>query len=262
TMPRMYTHQGLIMLPHSVGLLLALAGSASAEPLIVSYIEKPPYYYTENNEAKGFLVKKAQQIFEQAGVPIQYVSRPAKRVLLEIELNLHPTCSIGWFKSPERANFARFSNAIHQDQPMAVLAAWGQAAELRKYATLRELTLNPKLRLGVVAGFSYGPYIDLLTRDMKDNIERSSSTPIFNLKKLAINRIDYTLIDVQELDYLSQQADIDLKRLTPINFIDIPQGNFRYLMCSKKVSDEVMGRLNSAIKALTPEEPAAAPAKS
>ena len=248
------------MSPHLFFLVLGLTGVASAEPLAVSYIEKPPYYYTENNEAKGFLIKKAQQIFTQAGITPQYVSRPAKRALLEIELNLQASCSVGWFKSPERAAFAKFSNAIHQDSAMAVLTTADLAPQLRKYATLHDLTLAPRLRLGVVAGFSYGPYIDLLIRDMKDNIERNSSTPVFSLKKLAVNRIDYTIIDVQEFDYLSQQAEIDPKRFTPLNFIDIPQGNLRYLMCSKKVDDDVIKRLNQAIKMLTPEDaPAAKP---
>lgn len=246
------------MSPYLFFLILGLAGIASAEPLVVSYIEKPPYYYTENNEAKGFLIKKAQQIFTQAGITPQFISRPAKRALLEVELNLQAGCSIGWFKSPERVAFAKFSSPIHQDPAMAVLTTQEMAPELRKHATLRDLTLAPRLRLGVVSGFSYGPYIDLLIRDMKTNIEHNSSTPVFSLKKLAINRIDYTIIDGQEFDYLSQQADLDTKRFTTLNFIDIPQGNLRYLICSKKVDDDVIKRLNQAIKMLAPEEPPAA----
>ncbi len=242
------------MSPHSFLLLLGLTGVASAEPLIVSYIEKPPYYHTENNEATGFLIKKAQQIFTQAGITPQFVARPAKRAVLEIELNVQPNCSVGWFKSPEREAFAKFTNAIHRDPPMAVLTTQTLAPQLRRYATMRELTLNSGLRLGVVAGFSYGPYLDLLIRDMKTNIERSSPTPIGNLKTLAFNRIDYTIIDVQELGYLSHQAEMDAKRFTAINYLDIPQGNFRYLMCSKKVDDEVLKRINHAIKALGMED--------
>lgn len=239
---------------HSFLLLLGLAGAVSAEPLIVSYIEKPPYYHTENNEATGFLIKKGQQIFTQAGITPQFAARPAKRALLEVELNFQPICSIGWFKSPERAAFAKFSNPIHRDPPMAVLTTTSLAPQLRRYATLSELTTKPDLRLGVVAGFSYGPYLDLLTRDMKINIERNSSTPVISLKKLALARIDYTIIDVQELSYLSQQAAIDANRFTTINYIDIPQGNLRYLMCSKKVDGEILNRINNAIKTLGMDE--------
>ncbi len=57
--------------------------------------------------------------------------------------------------------------------------------------------------------------------------------------------------------YLSQQAEIAAKRFTAINYLDLPQGNFRYLMCSKKVDDEVLKRVNHAIKILGMEETSA-----
>jgi polar amino acid transport system substrate-binding protein len=149
----------LVVLFSIAAACVTAAQAAPVSALPVSYIEKPPYYYTDGAQAKGFLLLRAQQIFERAAIVVTLVSRPARRALHEVESNAGPTCSIGWFKSAEREAFAKFSVPIHQDRPMAVLTELGREAAVRKYPTLRALMAAPLFHVGVVDGFSYGPYI-------------------------------------------------------------------------------------------------------
>ncbi|MES2300445.1 MAG: transporter substrate-binding domain-containing protein [Pseudomonadota bacterium] len=231
-------------------LVLMTGRAAAAAPLLVTYIEKPPYYYTDGMLATGFLLHAAQEVFAKAEVPIKLAGKPARRVLHDMQSNAMPTCSIGWFKLAEREAFAKFSAPIHQDKAMAVLTERSREAAVRKHASLRSLIETSGLRLGVVDGFSYGSYIDQLIREMPVTVERALGSPINNLKKLALGRIDYTIVDVEELEYLAHEAQVSRGHLAVLEFSDMPRGNQRYIMCSKKVDDALIDRLNQAIKAL------------
>jgi polar amino acid transport system substrate-binding protein len=65
-----------------------------------------------------------------------------------------------------------------------------------------------------------------------------------------LGRIDYTIVDVDELEYLAQQAQVSRAQLAMVEFDDIPQGNSRFIMCSRKVDDATIARINAAIKAI------------
>lgn len=231
-------------------LLLIAATPLQAQTLTVSYIEKPPYYYTEGGTARGFLLDFTKQMADKAGLAITLSARPAKRVLSELQANASPMCSIGWFKTPEREAFARFSLPIHQDTPMAVLTDLAHEEQIRRFPSLRALTADPAYRLGVSDGFSYGVYVDALVHEMGANLERAAITPVQTLKKLAMGRIAYTIVDTEELEYLAREANLARHRLVAIHFPDIPPGNIRYLMCSHRVDDALLARINDAIRAM------------
>src|SRR5690606_3099630 len=93
----------------------------AADPLPVYYIEKPPYYHSIAGEPTGFLLERTRAIFSDAQIPLRFEARPAKRILLEMEQNREPICSIGWFRTPQREAFALFSLAIYRDETMTVL---------------------------------------------------------------------------------------------------------------------------------------------
>lgn len=234
---------------------MAAAAEASAEPMVVSYISKPPYYYTEAGQAKGFLLERSREMFRHAGIEPQFEERPAKRILSEMEQAQEPTCSIGWFKNPEREKFARFSVAIHQDQPMAVLTHADRAAKVRQHKSLQELTENLSLRLVVTDGYSYGPYIDNLIATMGRRVERASVSPVTNLRKVGVGFVDYAIVDVDELTYLRQMPELKGLKLETVPFPDIPAGNVRYIMCARTIGVELMQRINTAIQTVFPNKP-------
>ncbi|MBS7690676.1 hypothetical protein I0E98_10210 [Pseudomonas lalucatii] len=132
--------------------LLLPALSAAAEPVTVFYIEKPPYYHSEQGEPTGFLLERTRAIFSKAGVGVHFEARPAKRIQMEFQLGREPACSVGWFKTAQRSRYAWFSRAIHRDAPMVVLTRNTLREQIKAYASLTALLSSP-LRLGLIDGF-------------------------------------------------------------------------------------------------------------
>lgn len=229
--------------------LLLPALSAAAEPVTVFYIEKPPYYHSEQGEPTGFLLERTRAIFSKAGVGVHFEARPAKRIQMEFQLGREPACSVGWFKTAQRSRYAWFSRAIHRDAPMVVLTRNTLREQIKAYASLTALLSSP-LRLGLIDGFSYGELDALLARTSRSNI---TAAPTQSVRMLAAERIDYTLIDERELPYILAEADLRDARLAQLNMPDIPPGQLRYLMCSKEFDQRLQERLDQAILALDVE---------
>src|SRR5690606_34791512 len=112
------TLAGMIAMRSLLALLCLPLACLAAEPLAVYYIEKPPYYHSIAGEPTGFLLERTRAIFSDAQIALRFEARPAKRILLEMEQNREPICSIGWFRTPQREAFALFSLAIYRDEPM------------------------------------------------------------------------------------------------------------------------------------------------
>jgi uncharacterized protein (TIGR02285 family) len=219
---------------------------SSGEPLEVFYIEKPPYYFSQDGQPRGFLLERSMAILQAAGVAYRLESRPNKRIQYELQQGKSAACSIGWFKTEQRESYAWFSAPIHRDAPMQVLTTEPLLKRIAGYADLQAL-LASDLRLGVTDGFSYGALDQSLhaVRQLK-----TASTPTQLLHMLAAGRIDYTLIDAQELPFIPGMEDMHDSQLHSISLAGIPAGELRYLMCSRKVDQALLERIDAAIAEL------------
>ena len=47
---------------------------------------------------------------------------PTNRQLAAVKDAASSSCAIGWFKNPEREQFAKFTKAIYRDKPTVILA--------------------------------------------------------------------------------------------------------------------------------------------
>jgi uncharacterized protein (TIGR02285 family) len=219
---------------------------AASEPLKIYYIEKPPYYYSEDGQPRGFLLERSQAILQTAGIAYRLESRPNKRIQHELQQGDRAACSIGWFKTAERQAWAWFSAPIHRDAPMQVLTTAPLLQRVGGYADLTAL-LASDLRLGLTDGFSYGALDQALQAGKPLQI---ASTPMQLVHMLAAGRIDYTLIDAQELPFIPGMQDLHDAQLHKISLPGIPEGELRYLMCSRKVDKALLERVEAAIEEL------------
>lgn len=223
---------------------------AVAEPLLVSYIEKPPYYYTDaQGQPRGFLVERVRQIMAQAGVEIRLESRPSNRVLQELRQESVGRCSIGWFKTAEREGFARFTLPVYHDRPLIAVALPARAAEFGKAGGLAGMLAFPGIRVGAVAGYSYGDVADQLLAPLGERVDRAP-LPSSNFAKLVAGRFDFALFNTEDLDHLVAQAPELGARVVRVNLPDVPPGKPRHLMCSQAVSPTVIQHLDQAISRL------------
>lgn len=234
--------------PLGIGLLSAMlqaCAPAFADHLLLTYIEKPPLYYTDSTgKPAGIVLERVQAAL--TGHTFSFQSRSPRRAIEEIRANQVPTCSIGWFKTPERESFAVFSAPITQNAPMLVVVRATKHDSFRNHPSLSALLAAPKLRVGVVAGFSYGKKLDDLLLPLGDRLDVAPSVST-NLRKLVAWRVDAVFINAEELDYYLKEAQIRVEDIVPLSFPDMPPEEYRYLMCSRKTPPGLIQQFNNAL---------------
>lgn len=237
-----------------IGLLSAtFSPASSAEPLSMVFRDKPPYSYVDNGKQRGFLLERVQQILAAAQVEARYDIIPPKRIFADISANRGEICSFGWYRIPEREAYAKFSLPIHQDKPHVVLAGPRAREAIARHRTLQELMGDSSLMLGVVDGVSYGAEIDALIANFRGPVERALISPLQLARKVSAQRVDFMFIDQEDLEYLAQtNAELSSDSLRRFSYPDLPAGLKRYILCSQKVPDETMKRINQAIGRIVP----------
>ncbi|MBT0663710.1 transporter substrate-binding domain-containing protein [Geobacter pelophilus] len=233
-----------------LGLVSALPQTVLAEPLKMAFRDKPPYSYLENGVQKGFLLERTQRILSRAKIESKFIILPPKRIFQDIQNNVEPVCSFGWYKIPEREKYARFSIPMHQDRPHVILASPNSAQKLLRHKTLKNVMADSTLLLAVADGVSYGPELDTMIAAFPGKVDKALQSPLQVAKKLAINRADLMFIDQDDYDYLMEtNAEFKSTGTVRITYPDLPAGLKRYILCSQKVDEGVMRKINAAIAA-------------
>jgi uncharacterized protein (TIGR02285 family) len=231
------------------------AGGACAQPatLNVEYRDKPPYSYTEGGKPAGFLMERTVRLLKRAGIEARFAEVPIRRTLMNLQANQAALCSPGLYKNPEREAFARFSLPIHRDKPHVVLANAGAAAQIRAMAHVAQLFADPTLQPGLLDGVSYGQQLDQYLAGAARSPERARLTVLQLARMVGAHRVDYMLIDEEDLAWLRRDPDFTPLALVRVEFADMPHGELRYLACTQQVSLQTMDRINQAIRELVPE---------
>ena len=227
---------------------LLLSGTAHTESLNVLYLERPPYYFTVNGRADGFLVRLSQELFRKAAIQATFSEMPPKRIIRLLKTTDGRFCSIGWFKTPEREKFAKFSCPIYRNKPIVLLTTKNQEEKFNPYYTLQEVFADKSLILGSMSEFSYGAHIDKMMEQNRPSIIKITSRQSIIPEMIVKKRVHYMLISPEEVESLLQLNGHSLQAFSSIRMPDIPAGNKRYLIFSKNVSDETIDRINQAIK--------------
>jgi Bacterial extracellular solute-binding proteins, family 3. len=215
--------------------------------LLVCYLEFPPYYYTNSaGEPDGFLLAKTDAILRRAGISPVYESMPAKRILRAMRTT-DPVCSIGWFMTDERQDFARFSHEIYRNKPLEVLYLKENAARFQGRDTLAQLTADKSLLFGVLDGYSLGSVVDSIMAREAPSVHLVNGDYPQLVRMLAMNRFTCILVAPEEIESLVSKNRLPRDVFTAKVMSDIPSGNSRHLMFSRGVPDRVVARINAAI---------------
>lgn len=230
--------------------LLALTGAgALAEPITVSWREKPPYHYSDNGVERGFLLARGKQVFAAAGVPAIFVAEPTKRIWASFQNGKTNYCSLGRYKMPERDAFVQYSHPIHTDPPQVLLVGEGVLPKVRAHKSLASLLADPGFELGLVDGGSYGPQLDAMISASNNQVLRRTVESSAIIRMVAAGRMSYTIADRYGWDYL-RERDPSVRRVTAYTMPDMPQSMTRYIVCSKDVPAATMARLDKALEQL------------
>jgi polar amino acid transport system substrate-binding protein len=221
--------------------------AGSAENLDIFYFEYPPYYHQlENQEASGIIIDIARQVFAAAQVEPTFSFVPAKRILHELQSG-RPGASLGWFKTPEREEFALFSLPIYINRPVGVFFLRENESRFSPYSTLEGVLQSGQFVLGRVQGFSEGPELDAMLEKYKDKTVQVAADSVRLLKMLESRRCDFMLVAPEEADTLLEAAQVPGEKFMLRAMSDIPHGNLRYIMYSKAVPQDLIRKIDQAI---------------
>lgn len=216
------------------------------DKILLYYNDRPPYLIpAADGSATGLTATPAGNAFRAAGIPFTWVKVPTNRQLLNIKSNNGMHCGVGWFKNPEREQFAKFTKAIYRDMPTIALA--NIAFQTKPGAKLTEVLAGKDLRVLAKDNFSYGPLIDGLLSKLKPTILRTTNENSFMVEMIRLDRADLMFVAEEEANFLAEEAGSSIDEFHLIKFQDMPPGEKRYIMCSKQVPDQIIDRLNKGI---------------
>lgn len=231
--------------------LLFSARAMAADTLKLFYEDRPPYYITSDaGIVSGLVLTPVSEALRKANIEPVWVTRSGKRQITDIKRNGEAVCSPGWFKKPERELFAKFSDPVYQDKPQVVILRSDNAHRIT-HTKLKQLFADGSLRGGVKIGYSYGPYIDGLRNELQPTTVSTSQNVGGMTRMLLGRRFDYLIAAPEEFQSISDRLGIAGEDIVSLEMSDIPPGNKRYLMCSQKVSDDLIKRFNAALSSLS-----------
>ncbi len=230
------------------GLALAAGDAAADEPsLTILFHVRPPYSELGAPAGvKGLLVSPIIRAMSQANLSAQWVEMPPARQTEEIKRAERPVCGLGWFKRPEREDFAVFTAPIYQDKPSVVVARKDDA-RFKSPATLQFLFADRSAKLIVKTGYSYGAVIDAWILRQQPDAEETAVGNEAMLNMIANGRRDYVIMAAEEAEYLLKRDAPLGEKLQAVTLTDAPAGEQRYLMCSKATPADTLARLNEAL---------------
>lgn len=224
-----------------------VSGFAHAnDNITVSFNERPPYL-TQGTDgaASGLIGTAASEAFKAAGLEVTWSKVPPNRQLIVVKEGGN-NCAIGWFKTPERTQFAKFTNPIYRDKPTIILT--NTNFEGKDGSKLSDLLTAKGVRVLVKENFSYGGFIDGKLESLKPTLVKSNGTPSQMLQLIHAHTADFMFASEEESKYLIEQSGVASNSLKQLKAADMPNGEFRYIMCSNQVPDSVISRLNKVIK--------------
>jgi uncharacterized protein (TIGR02285 family) len=232
----------------------ALPAIANQPPIDVIIYDRPPLYDLDTPSPSGLVVTPTAAIFEEAGVAYRWRIVSAKAALHDIQRNQNPACAPGWYRTPEREGYAKYTLPFFQDAGRVVLyrADDRQTARHKSYRSLME---DRSLTLGLKSAYSYGKYVDELIETLAPRSVITSQDGPGMVRMLLGGRFDYFFLNTENATHVIQQSPrrSELATFTPT---DVQPGNLRHILCTMKTDDAIIERLNRAIRSLQmPQDP-------
>jgi len=236
----------------TLAIALAAAQPALVEaPILLLYSERPPFMHRQPDGAlNGTTATPAIHAFSKAGIAFELREASPTRRLLDVKENKRRVCSLGFYKTPERESYARFSKPVSQDSRMIGLAS----ARLIAATGVSVDALLQREDVGVLIKESifYGPYLE--SQFLKMRARRVGTTAeyaqLFELIKR--ERAQLIFMPEEEVQFYLTEAGYSMADFKLIQFAGMPAGEHRYIMCSMQVDEATLNQLNRAIDSSKP----------
>lgn len=230
-------------------MMMSLVGAVHAQDRIdLHFYVRPPFMVNlGDGRVGGLTAEPAQVAFDKAGVPFRWLLTPAKRQLMLIEGGTGLDCGVGWYKTPEREKFGKFSAPLYRDKPTVGIA---RADFQPPGATLASLVADPATRVVMKVGLTYGQDVADAMARAKARVLTVTTEQTSLARMVASGRADFMFSSQEEAEILRTDVEQGTEKLKVLTFPDLHEGATRHILCSKKVSDETLEKLNAALATL------------
>jgi len=229
-------------------LVVLITGGFTDDRIRLHYNERPPYLITvAEGIVAGLTATPSSLAFQSAGIPFVWRNTPSKRQMHILEQNEGRDCLVGWFKNSERETFAKYTKPIYRDKPTIGLALFNNS-KIATGWTLKDVLANKNIRLLTKNGYSYGKFIDNIIVDLRPNRLNVTAENTKMIRMLSADRADFMFMAEEEVDGVLKSANMLRSDFKTVNFLDTPPGSYRYILCSMKVEDYIIEKLNHWIK--------------
>jgi len=233
---------------HSLLVLYLLrALTAAADPVTLYYENRPPFMVVESGQLGGTEGRVASDTFKAAGIEFKLSEAPVARQVEMVGNNLEPSCAVGLYWTPARANLGKYSSPIFMSLVQDVVIR-ADNPKMQLINSMAELLATPSISLVLRNGYSYGPKVDALLERAQARLKRPPENSHGRIKMVLEGMADAALFTPDEAGLQISQFGAEGKALTVRHFADTPPGEPRHLYCSKSVDDVTMSRLNAVLK--------------
>ncbi|MFZ6726145.1 hypothetical protein ACO0K2_11690 [Undibacterium sp. MH2W] len=234
------------MLVIFLGLILFPRAALSEEKLKLQIIELPPYIIVKSaTEVGGTVVEPTLKALHSAGIDFEWEVIPANRQIAQIKNNQEKICSVGWYKTPERELFAKYSKPILIDSKFIAFANIDFNSVQGE--TLDDILSDPKTQVLIKSSLASGNFLDEKFKNMKATAVITSAEIASVFKMIQAGRAHITFVPADMLKYYQDVGIIQGKNYKVLTFDEMPAGRERYLMCSKLVDDQTIKKFNKAL---------------
>ncbi len=201
------------------------------------YYERPPLYFTDiDGKPRGKMVDLLNAKLSSTKYKVKYKVIPPKRQFLRIEANQEPICGLGWFKNDAREKTGKFSISLLKDKPLVIVTH--KDIPFKNDQSVKDFFFRTDLKFLKKDGFSYGKELDELEKKYKVQTHLVTVSTENMVRMLMLRKKYYLFLDVDEIDYILAKDPELKKAIHYTRFNETPDGNHRYLYCTKKVPDE------------------------
>ena len=231
-------------------LTIALTALAEA-PIILLYSERPPFMQKQSDgSVTGATATPVIRAFTKAAIPFELREASPARRLLDVKENKRRVCSMGFYKTTERESYARYSKPVSQDSKMIGLvnAKLPTPSDVSVETLLQREDVSVLIKESIV----YGPYLESQFSKMKARRVRTAAEFAQLFEMIKRERAQLLFMPEEEAHFYLNEAGYSTADFKLIQFVGMPAGEQRYIMCSMQVDEATMGQLNKVIDSSKP----------
>lgn len=219
--------------------------AGAAEPIVMMYIEKPPYIIQTDSGPSGPFVDRTIKAFADAHIELTWLRTPPIRQFTELRSNKTRLCAANWFDTKERRLIARMSQPVIPTSPY-VLIARSTDRRFHDKMSLHEL-YNPDLRMALSEAYSLGAELDAMLVNHKLTAVYNRGDDLKLLGVILAEHADYLFLFANEADGLLEQVSHGHNKLSRYTLYDMPQIPWTHFLCAFNIDTTTMERLNESL---------------